>query len=54
MLIINLGPCVVDIAEWERVWDVNIRGTIFCYKHAARQMVKQGNGGRIIGEVPGS
>ncbi|KAJ7217025.1 hypothetical protein GGX14DRAFT_601743 [Mycena pura] len=43
----------VDIAEWERVWDVNIRGTIFCYKHAARQMVKQGNGGRIIGATSG-
>ncbi|KAJ7217020.1 hypothetical protein GGX14DRAFT_601734 [Mycena pura] len=40
---------LVDIAEWERLWDVNIRGVIFCYKHAARQMVKQGDGGRIIG-----
>ncbi|KAJ7217021.1 hypothetical protein GGX14DRAFT_696086 [Mycena pura] len=38
-----------DIADWERDWDANIRGTIFCYKHAARQMVKQGDGGRIIG-----
>jgi len=39
----------VDIADWERIWDVNIRGVVFCYKHAARQMVKQGDGGRIIG-----
>ncbi|KAJ7217023.1 hypothetical protein GGX14DRAFT_440172 [Mycena pura] len=38
-----------DVAEWENIWDVNIRGVIFCYKHAARQMVKQGDGGRIIG-----
>ncbi|KAJ7217018.1 short chain oxidoreductase, partial [Mycena pura] len=38
-----------DFADWERIWDVNIRGVIFCYKHAARQMVKQGDGGRIIG-----
>ncbi|KAJ7217022.1 hypothetical protein GGX14DRAFT_601736 [Mycena pura] len=39
----------VDIASWEKIWDVNIRGVVFCYKHAARQMVKQGDGGRIIG-----
>ncbi|KAF8205632.1 hypothetical protein K438DRAFT_2014527 [Mycena galopus ATCC 62051] len=37
------------IENWQNVWDVNIRGTLLCYQHAARQMVKQGAGGRIIG-----
>ena len=27
----------------------NVDGVFFCYKHAALQMIKQGNGGRIIG-----
>ncbi|KAF7363945.1 Diacetyl reductase [Mycena sanguinolenta] len=38
-----------DIGEWEKRWEINIRGTLLCYKHSARQMVKQGTGGRIIG-----
>lgn len=28
---------------------VNARGPFLCYKYAARQMIKQGRGGRIIG-----
>lgn len=28
---------------------VNVRGTFLCYKYAARQMIKQGRGGRIVG-----
>ena len=28
---------------------VNVRGTMLCYKHAGKQMVAQGRGGRIIG-----
>ncbi|KAJ7137839.1 NAD-P-binding protein [Mycena epipterygia] len=38
-----------DVADWEKRWQVNIRGVLLCYKYAARQMVKQGSGGRIIG-----
>ncbi|KAF7363908.1 hypothetical protein MSAN_01048900 [Mycena sanguinolenta] len=38
-----------EIEVWEKCWAVNIKGVLFCYKHAARQMVKQGAGGRIIG-----
>ncbi|KAI0028959.1 hypothetical protein K488DRAFT_57471 [Vararia minispora EC-137] len=33
----------------ERTLHVNVLGTFFCYKHAARQMIAQGRGGRIIG-----
>ena len=28
---------------------VNAHGPFLCYKYAARQMIKQGRGGRIIG-----
>ncbi|KAJ6502046.1 hypothetical protein C8R45DRAFT_1091949 [Mycena sanguinolenta] len=38
-----------DIEAWEKCWAVNIKGVLFSYKYAARQMVKQGSGGRIIG-----
>jgi meso-butanediol dehydrogenase/(S,S)-butanediol dehydrogenase/diacetyl reductase len=43
------GP-LVDMAEdeWDTVLDVNLRGCFFGIKHAARQMIAQGNGGRII------
>ncbi|KAJ6531218.1 hypothetical protein B0H19DRAFT_1273429 [Mycena capillaripes] len=39
----------VVVEDWEKRWEVNIRGVLLCYKYAARQMVKQGGGGRIIG-----
>jgi len=34
--------------EWEAVLDVNLMGAFLCTKHAARQMISQGEGGRII------
>ena len=34
--------------EWDTVMEVNLRGVFFGIKHAAKQMIKQGNGGRII------
>ncbi|KAJ7355946.1 hypothetical protein DFH08DRAFT_738115 [Mycena albidolilacea] len=37
-----------DVEKWEQLWEINIRGVLLCYKYAARQMVKQGAGGRII------
>ena len=33
---------------WKAVMDVNVLGPFLCTKHAARQMVAQGGGGRII------
>ncbi len=40
----------VDITDedWHRITDVNLHGVFLCDQVAARQMVKQGNGGRII------
>jgi 2-deoxy-D-gluconate 3-dehydrogenase len=35
-------------AEWDRVVDVNLRGTFLCSQAAARQMVAQGKGGVIL------
>ncbi len=31
---------------------INARGTMLCYKHAGKQMIAQGRGGRIIGTFP--
>lgn len=33
----------------DKLLGVNFKGTFFCYKYAAMQMIKQGNGGRIVG-----
>ena len=35
--------------DFHRIMNVNALGVMLCYKHAARQMIKQGRGGRIIG-----
>ncbi|KAH7908718.1 hypothetical protein BJ138DRAFT_1156989 [Hygrophoropsis aurantiaca] len=34
---------------WDRVFAINTRGVYLCYKYAAKQMIAQGRGGRIIG-----
>ncbi|KAJ7873147.1 NAD-binding protein [Mycena olivaceomarginata] len=39
----------VPVEEWDRVMNINARGTFLCYKYAGIQMIKQGRGGRIIG-----
>ncbi|KAI0765288.1 hypothetical protein C8Q74DRAFT_1287426 [Fomes fomentarius] len=37
-----------SVEDWDRVLEVNARGAFLCVKHAARHMVAQGRGGRII------
>jgi len=39
----------VSVEQWDRVMATNVRGVMLCYKYAAKQMIKQGRGGRIIG-----
>lgn len=41
---------IVDMsqAEWDAVLGVNLRGVFFGIKYAAKQMIAQGGGGRII------
>ena len=34
----------IDLAEWDRILDINLRGTFTCMKHELAQMVKQGGG----------
>jgi acetoin reductase-like protein len=34
--------------EWDYNMDVNAKGVFLCCKHVARQMIKQGKGGKII------
>lgn len=38
----------MDQASWDAVLGVNLRGVFFGIKHAAIQMISQGQGGRII------
>ncbi len=35
-------------ADWDAVLDVNLKGAFLCTRAAARQMIAQGTGGRII------
>ncbi|TFK66471.1 NAD-binding protein [Pluteus cervinus] len=48
---ISVWTSLLDTTEeiWDRQFDVNAKGVFFCYKHAGKQMIKQGRGGRIIG-----
>jgi len=41
---------IADItrADYDRIFAVNVAGTLFCLQAAARQMIAQGQGGRII------
>jgi len=39
----------VDVDTWDRIMSVNLRGAFLCYQAAAKQMIKQGHGGKIIG-----
>lgn len=35
--------------DWDTMMSVNLRGIFLCYQAAARQMIEQGRGGKIIG-----
>jgi meso-butanediol dehydrogenase/(S,S)-butanediol dehydrogenase/diacetyl reductase len=39
------------IERWRTVLDVNLTGAFLCTKHAALQMVRQGEGGRIVSQA---
>jgi NAD(P)-dependent dehydrogenase (short-subunit alcohol dehydrogenase family) len=43
------GPIVeTDVEFWEETFAVNMRGVFLGTKHAARQMIRQGDGGAIV------
>jgi NAD(P)-dependent dehydrogenase (short-subunit alcohol dehydrogenase family) len=43
----------IELAEWDRVLDINLRGTFVCMKHELAQMVRQG-GGVIVNTSSGA
>lgn len=46
----RLTPIVdISLEVWRKITNVNLDGVFLCYRAAARQMLKQGSGGRIIG-----
>ncbi|KAG6887316.1 hypothetical protein C0995_016222 [Termitomyces sp. Mi166 len=55
VMVANAGICrahaitETEVEEWDKLFAVNGRGVFLCYKYAAMQMIKQGQGGRIIG-----
>jgi NAD(P)-dependent dehydrogenase (short-subunit alcohol dehydrogenase family) len=34
--------------EWDKTLNINLRGMFFCTQRAAKQMIEQGSGGRIV------
>src|SRR6185312_10148639 len=34
----------IELDEWDRILDINLRGTFLCMKHELAQMVRQGGG----------
>lgn len=56
----NAGIAVIaslmdtDEATWDALMDVNAKGVLLCSQAAARQMIVQGDGGRIINNASGA
>ena len=45
----RFGPFLeLDEAEWDLMFDVNCKGLLWCSQAAARVMIEQGRGGKII------
>jgi len=40
--------------DLDSLLSVNVKGTFYCYKYAAQQMIAQGGGGRIVGASSGA
>lgn len=38
----------LSVDQWDRVMAINLRGVFLCYSVAAKQMIKQGSGGKLI------
>lgn len=38
----------ISLEQWEKTMSVNVRGVFLCHTAAARQMIKQGRGGKLI------
>jgi meso-butanediol dehydrogenase / (S,S)-butanediol dehydrogenase / diacetyl reductase len=55
VMVANAGVAVtaplleITAEQWQLTMDVNVKGVLHCYQSAARQMISQGRGGRLIG-----
>jgi meso-butanediol dehydrogenase/(S,S)-butanediol dehydrogenase/diacetyl reductase len=55
VMVANAGIAVtaplleITAKQWQLTMDVNVKGVLHCYQSAARQMISQGRGGRLIG-----
>lgn len=55
VMVANAGIAVtaplleITATQWQQTMDVNVKGVLHCYQSAARQMIAQGRGGRLIG-----
>jgi meso-butanediol dehydrogenase / (S,S)-butanediol dehydrogenase / diacetyl reductase len=55
VMVANAGVAVTaplletTAVQWQQTMDVNVKGVFHCYQSAARQMIAQGRGGRLIG-----
>ncbi|MGD9031942.1 MAG: glucose 1-dehydrogenase [Desulfobacteraceae bacterium] len=38
----------MPIDDWQKVMDINVKGTLLCSRAVAREMIRQGEGGNII------
>jgi len=60
VMVANAGICfaksILDtsVQDLDRILAVNVRGVHLCYKYAAKRMIEQGKGGRIIGASSGA
>ncbi|KZV61630.1 NAD(P)-binding protein [Peniophora sp. CONT] len=60
VMVSNAGICLMkpmldtSPSDLNRILSVNVQGTFNCYTYAARQMIAQGSGGRIIGACSGT
>jgi meso-butanediol dehydrogenase/(S,S)-butanediol dehydrogenase/diacetyl reductase len=60
ILVNNAGVAAVaplmetDESTWDRLMSVNAKGVLLCSQAAARQMIGQGGGGRIINNASGA
>ena len=60
ILVNNAGVCTVaplletDEETWDALMNVNAKGVLLCSQAAARRMIEQGNGGRIINNASGA
>jgi meso-butanediol dehydrogenase/(S,S)-butanediol dehydrogenase/diacetyl reductase len=39
----------ITTQDWDQMFAINMRGVFLCYKEAAKVMIAQGKGGKIIG-----